>query len=178
MGGVTIQGIQLYTGHGGSFGGENSVGDDLSATYRAGFTGGVTLGVAGDAGEIVENRSVGHKLFAVPINMTGERVANGIWSVGGEVGGRLDLMVVHFDVGTKVTALTGHDEAGVGVTPFGRLGFGLDIVNLEGGALAYSGHSDLSAGRGYVMANLNLGWLFGVGARAYSIGRSEIGSEL
>lgn len=155
-----IQGVQLGMGNGASFAG------DRDASWRGSFMGGVTLSAAGDP---FQGEDIGHKLVAVPLNLNIERVANGLWSYGADAGVRLDLFVMNIDAGLRMSLLSGDGENGLGVTPFVRMGFAGDYVGIEGGALAYSGHGDVDAGRGYVMAYLNPGAIIGYFARAANL---------
>ncbi len=148
----TIEAIQGYTGHGISFGG------DRDASYRPGLTGGVTLGIWADP----EGERVGITILQMPINLNTEMIAPGIWGFGGDLSLRLNLLIVNADLGSKANALTGDDQTALGVTPFARVGFGFDFLNLEAGSLVYSGHDAVSSGRGYVMLNFNVPSLFGI----------------
>lgn len=157
---IAIQGIHLGMGNGASFSGERDV------SWRGSFFGGLTLGIAG---EPFRDRDIGHKLFAIPINANIERVANDLWSFGGDVAARLDLFFTNIDLGVRVAAIKGDDETGLGVTPFARVGFVGDYVGAEAGGLAYSGHGSVDAGRGYVMGYLNLGAIAGLFVRGANV---------
>lgn len=157
-----LQGIQVYTGHGGSWGG------GLGGAYRPGFTAGLTLGLVGNP----LGMEVGHKILAMPLNLDAHHLGNGIWSLGFEPSLRLDFLVANLDAGLKIASLSGNGDSGLGLTPFGRVGFSADLFNLEGGALALSNHPGVSAGRGYFMFNLNLAWIMGAIVRGASMANS------
>lgn len=144
-----IDSVQLYTSTGLGFRRDGDVAHRPSMGAGVSFT-------------LLEDR------LAIPVNIHADRlrlgtggIGGGIWGLGGDLSGRIYLGKAKYlgtmslDLGLKVDNLIGEGQAAVGLTPFGRIGFHRDKVNLEGGVLAYSGREDMKAGRGFIMINVN-----------------------